>query len=77
MKNGMKNEVENNRTKKQWESKAEAVAEMGVKERYLIGFPSQVQRWRWRSVPFYLMEIKASQYCFQFLFFDPPKGINH
>jgi hypothetical protein len=54
MKNGKKNEVENNRTKKQWESKAEAVAEMGVKERYLVGFPSQVQRWR--SVPFCLIE---------------------
>ena len=54
MKKRLKNELENNRTKKQWESKAEAVAEMGVKERYLVGFPSQVQRWR--SVPFCLME---------------------
>lgn len=39
MKKRLKNELENNRTKKQWESKAEAVAEMGVKQRTWSGFP--------------------------------------
>ena len=39
MKKRLKNELVNNRTKKQWQSKAEAVAEMGVKQRTWSGFP--------------------------------------